>query len=384
MGLARIVIAGNGLAGLSDPTDRLTKPRVPLHYIDPQQHSGGGCGHLDNDFVRLDLVEDFILADGVPRLLPPCDDAGFFHGDSGFGNSDWNWHMDKRKLQPQSRVCFNNMHLVAYNATGRNHMKPTTCKRFQGKTAIITGASRGIGRGIGVRLASEGAYVVINYAKAADERFPGAAEEALRLARETGGDGEIREADVADTASMRDLIRDIASSRGLDILVNNAGICPMLELFEITEEAWDRVHDINLRATFFASQEAARLMIEKKTRGRIVCISSIAAEIGTPTQIHYGPTKGGINALVKAMASVLGPHGITINAVMPGDIATDISREWDEANPEEIQRYIERCPVRRRGTPEDIAAVTAFLASPEAAFVNGSAYLIDGGLTAVM
>ena len=257
-------------------------------------------------------------------------------------------------------------------------------RRFEGKAAVVTGASRGIGRAIAVRLAAEGAYVVINYARQADTRFPGAAEEALRLAREAGGEGEIREADVADTAAMRNLLGEVAASRGLDILVNNAGICPMLELFEITEEAWDRVHGINLRAVFFASQEAARIMIQSGTRGRIVCISSIAAEIGTPTQIHYGPTKGGINALVKAMATVLGPHGITINAVMPGDIATDISREWDEANPEEIERYIQRCPARRRGRPEDIAAVAAFLASPEAEFVNGSAYVVDGGITAVM
>jgi NAD(P)-dependent dehydrogenase (short-subunit alcohol dehydrogenase family) len=257
-------------------------------------------------------------------------------------------------------------------------------ERFQGKTAIVTGASRGIGRAIAVRLASEGAYVVITYAKAADAKYPGAAEAALQLAREAGGDGEIREADVGDTSAMRALIRDVADTRGLDILVNNAGICPMLELFEITEEAWDRVHDINLRAVFFASQEAARAMLGKKTRGRIVCISSIAAEIGTPTQIHYCPTKGGVNALVKAMAAVLGPHGITINAVMPGDIATDISREWDEANPEEIQRYIERCPMRRRGKAEDIAGVVAFLASPEAEFVTGSAYVVDGGITSVM
>lgn len=248
----------------------------------------------------------------------------------------------------------------------------------------MTGASRGIGRAIAVRLASEGAYVVINYANAADAKYPGAAQEALRLAREAGGEGEIREADVADTAEMRAMIRDVAGTRGLDILVNNAGICPMLELFDITEAAWDRVHDINLRAVFFASQEAARVMLEKKVRGRIVCISSIAAEIGTPTQIHYCPTKGGINALVKAMASVLGPHGITINAVMPGDIATDISRDWDEANPEEIQRYVERCPVRRRGKAEDVAAVAAFLASSEAEFVTGSAYVVDGGITSVM
>jgi L-rhamnose 1-dehydrogenase len=257
-------------------------------------------------------------------------------------------------------------------------------RRFDGKTAVITGASRGIGRAIALRLGREGAYVVINYSGAADKRFPGAAEESLRMVQAAGGDGEIRECDVADTAAMQTLLRDVAERRGLDILVNNAGICPMLELFDITEEHWDRVHDINLRATFFASQEAARLMLAKNTKGRIVCISSIAAEIGTPTQIHYCPTKGGVNALVKAMASVLGPHGITINAVMPGDIATDISRDWDEANPEEIQRYIDRCPARRRGTADDVASVAAFLASPEAEFVTGSAYVVDGGITSVM
>ena len=264
-------------------------------------------------------------------------------------------------------------------------MKLPYGRRFEGKTAVVTGASRGIGRASAVKLASEGAYVVINYASDADARYPGAAEEALRLAIEAGGSGETYDADIADTDRVRRMLRDTSTKRGtVDILVNNAGICPMLELFDITEEHWDRVHDINLRGTFFASQEGARIMIANKTRGRIVCISSIAADIGTPTQIHYGPTKGGINALVKAMASVLGPDGITINAVMPGDIATDISREWDEANPEEIARYIQRCPVRRRGRAEDIAEVVAFLASPEASFVNGSFYVADGGLTAVM
>jgi L-rhamnose 1-dehydrogenase len=258
-------------------------------------------------------------------------------------------------------------------------------RRFEGKTAVVTGASRGIGRAIAVRLGSEGAFVVVNYAKAADAKFPGAAEEALRQIQAAGGQCAIYDADVADTDAVRKMLDETARQHGtIDILVNNAGICPMLELFDITEEIWDRVHDINLRAVFFATQEAARIMIANKTRGRIVCISSIAAEIGTPTQIHYCPTKAGVNALVKSIASVLGPHGITINSVMPGDIATDISREWDEANPEEIQRYIERCPVRRRGRAEDIAAVAAFLASPEAEFVNGSCYVSDGGLTSVM
>lgn len=257
--------------------------------------------------------------------------------------------------------------------------------RFAGKIAVVTGASRGIGRATAARLGREGAHVILNYAGTADARYQGAAEEARRLVVQAGGSAEVAETDVADIGAMRRLLRDVAARHGrLDVLVNNAGICPMVELPDITEEIWDRVHDVNLRGTFFATQEAVRLMTAAGTRGRIVCISSIAGELGTPTQIHYCATKAGVNMLVKSMASVVGPAGITINAVAPGDIATDISREWDEANPEEIQRYIERCPVRRRGRADDVAAVVAFLASDEAGFVNGSIYVVDGGITSVM
>jgi NAD(P)-dependent dehydrogenase (short-subunit alcohol dehydrogenase family) len=258
-------------------------------------------------------------------------------------------------------------------------------RRLEGRVAVVTGASRGIGRATAVRLAQDGAHVVINYASAADAKYPGAADEALRLVREAGGDGEIVETDVVDVAALHAMLQAVDARYGrLDILVNNAGICPMVELFDITESVWDRVHAVNLRATFFATQEAVRLMTARGIRGRIICISSIAAEIGTPTQIHYCPTKAGVNMIVKSVASVVGPSGITINAVAPGDIATDISREWDEANPEEIERYVQRCPVRRRGRTEDVAAVVAFLVSDEASFVNGSVYLVDGGLTSVM
>src|SRR5258708_5454295 len=120
-------------------------------------------------------------------------------------------------------------------------------RRFEGKTAVVTGASRGIGRAIAVRLGSEGAFVIMNYAKTADAKFPGAAEEALRQIQAAGGQGAIYDADVADTAAVRKMLDETARAHGtIDILVNNAGICPMLELFDITEEMWDRVHDINL------------------------------------------------------------------------------------------------------------------------------------------
>jgi L-rhamnose 1-dehydrogenase len=262
---------------------------------------------------------------------------------------------------------------------------PNSSNRLNGKVALVTGASRGIGRATAVRLASEGAVVVINHSRAADAKYPGAEQECLRLVREAGGEGSLYEADAADVAAVRRMIRDVGAGFGhLDVLVCNAGICPMVELLDITEELWDRVHDLNLRGVFFAVQEAVRMMLARHTKGRIICISSISGEFGTPTQIHYAPTKAGINMIVKSVASVVGPHGITINAVAPGDIATDISREWDEANPEEIQRYIERCPVRRRGKAEDIANVVAFLALPESEFLTGGVYLADGGITSTL
>lgn len=258
-------------------------------------------------------------------------------------------------------------------------------KRFEGKVALVTGGSRGIGRAICKALAEGGAKVAINYFQGADDRFPGAPQEALSVVQSCGAEGMLVEGDVASSADVTRMVAATIERFGrIDILVNNAGICPMLEFFDITEEQWDRVFAVNMKSVFLCTQAVARTMLDRGIRGRIVCISSVGSLMGTPTQIHYCPTKAGINAFVKSVASVLSPQGITVNAVLPGDVATDISREWDEANPEEIQRYVDRCPVRRRGQPEDIAAVVAFLASDEASFVTGSLYLADGGISAVL
>ncbi len=258
-------------------------------------------------------------------------------------------------------------------------------KSFEGKVALVTGGSRGIGRAICEKLAAGGASVAINFSQKADEKFPGAPEEALSSILRDGVEAILVEGDVADSTAVHRMVDTTLQRFGhIDILVNNAGICPMLDFFDITESVWDRVHAVNLKGVFLCTQAVARHMVDQKIKGRIICISSVGSIIGTPTQIHYCPTKAGINMFVKSLASVLSPLGITVNAVLPGDIATDISREWDEANPDEIQRYINRCPVRRRGQPEDIAAVVSFLASAEAAFVTGSLYLVDGGISAVM
>ena len=181
------------------------------------------------------------------------------------------------------------------------------------------------------------------------------------------------------------MISDVVAQHGaLDILVNNAGICPMVELFDITEELWDRVHRVESarRLLLHAGRRASDARQEDKGADYLheLDFRRVRNANADPLCAHKGRHQHDREIL----AAVLGPHGITINAVAPGDIATDIAREWDEANPEEIQRYIERCPVRRRGRPEDIANVVAFLASPEAEFITGSVYMADGGITSTL
>ena len=246
--------------------------------------------------------------------------------------------------------------------------------RLAGKVAIVTGASRGIGRAVAVRLAQEGARVLVNYAASGP-----AAQEVVEQIRAAGGEAWALRADVGRKDEVDAMVRAVVEQWGrVDILVNNAGICPFSDFLDITEELWDRVQDTNLKGTFLCSQAVARVMVEQGIPGRIISVSSISAVGGGGQQAHYCPTKAGQDLLMKSLAIQLGPHGITCNCVAPGAIETDINRD-DLANPTKRQQVLSRIPLRRLGRPEDIAGPIVFLASDDAAYVTGAFLVVDGG-----
>ncbi|MCY0880129.1 MAG: SDR family NAD(P)-dependent oxidoreductase [Firmicutes bacterium] len=247
--------------------------------------------------------------------------------------------------------------------------------RLDGKVAVVTGASRGIGRAIAIRLAEEGARVVIDH--------PGeeeAAQEVVEAIQDRGGTAIAVAADVADPEAVKRLFQEtVARFETVDILVNNAGICPFVSWFDVTVEIWDRIHHVNLRGAFLCSQAASRIMVDHHHGGRIISLSSISALVGGSFQTAYTPTKAGVKSLMQSLAIVLGPYGITCNSILPGTILTDINRDHyrDQAI---LERDTVRVPLGRLGKPEDIAGVAAFLASDDAAYINGAEILVDGGL----
>lgn len=244
------------------------------------------------------------------------------------------------------------------------------------RTVLVTGSARGIGRATAARFGREGARVVVNYPPG--ERSH--AEETGRLVEEGGGIALLVEADVADPAAVIRMADAVHDGWGpLDVLVNNAGICPFADFFDIDVELWDRVQHVNLRGVFLVTQAMTRAMVDGGRGGRVISVSSISAWVGGSQQVHYCATKAGISSLMKSLAIVLGPHGITCNAVLPGAIATDINRDdWsDEAK---LAYLRSRIPVGRMGGPDDIAGMIWLLSQPEAGYANGAEILVDGGL----
>lgn len=256
--------------------------------------------------------------------------------------------------------------------------------RFKGKVALVTGGSRGIGRGVSEMFAREGAKVIVNYSPEVDSGpFSGAADKLVAALRAAGGEAIACPADVAKSGEVKEMVLFARKKYGrIDILVNNAGICPFMEFLDLTEEVWDRTFAVNLKGTFLCSQAVARVMVEQKIKGRIVCMSSVGAVAGTTFQSHYCPTKAGINLFVKSIATALGPYGITVNAIMPGCILTDLSAPQFKESAEVEKSYIAKVPAGRLGAPEDVAAAVGFLASEEASYINGASLVVDGGLIA--
>jgi L-rhamnose 1-dehydrogenase len=247
------------------------------------------------------------------------------------------------------------------------------------RAALVTGASRGIGRAVAVALGQDGYRVAINYrgeGGAADE----AANEAAGEVRAAGGDPFLVPADMADGTAVRAMVADVLAAFGhLDVVVLNAGICPFTPFFELDEETWDRTHAVNLKGAFLTAQAAARAMVDRGAGGRIIAISSISAHVGGAQQVHYCPTKAGLSAMMRSLAIVLGPHGITCNAVLPGTIVTDANRA-DLAQPGKREAMEGRVPLGRLGEPRDVGDVVKLLAREETRYMNGAEIVVDGGV----
>jgi 3-oxoacyl-[acyl-carrier protein] reductase len=243
---------------------------------------------------------------------------------------------------------------------------------FTDRVAIVTGSSRGIGRGIALRLAKEGAKVVVNY-----RGSEAAAAEVVGQIKADGGEAIAVQADVSQVAEAQRLIDAAKKTYGkIDILVNNAGTTRDTLLVRMSEEDWDIVIDTNLKGTFNCIKAASRQMMRQRY-GRIVNITSVSGIAGNPGQANYASAKAGIIGLTKTVAKELGSRGITCNAVAPGFVLTDLTASLPQ---DLLDLAIERTPLGRMGTVEDMAAAVAYLASDEASFVTGQVLAVDGGL----
>jgi 3-oxoacyl-[acyl-carrier protein] reductase len=241
-----------------------------------------------------------------------------------------------------------------------------------GQVALVTGASRGIGRAIACRLAADGAEVVVNYVSNAT-----AAEETVARIREAGGNATSLQFDVGDAAAVRAAVQNIVDRASrIDILVNNAGLAIDGLLLRLKEDDWERGLRINLTGVFHCTKAAVRSMIRNR-HGRIVNVTSVVAEMGNAGQAAYAAAKAGVIGFTKSLARELSSRGITVNAVAPGFVATDMTAAL---TPEQKAFYENVIPAGRVATPEEVAESVAFLASPAAGYITGHVLRVNGGL----
>lgn len=257
--------------------------------------------------------------------------------------------------------------------------------KLEGKVALVTGSSQGIGQAIAVKLASEGARIVIDY-----RSHPEGAEETLKQVNDIGSkchvskdhapEGYTVKADLGNVEQVRGLVDAAIQHFGkLDILVNNAGMERHAPFWEVTESDYDMVLNVNLKGAFFAAQALVQHLIETKRPGKIINISSVHEDLPFPNFAPYCLSKGGMKMMARDLAVELGPLGITINNVAPGAIETPINTKLLN-DAEKLGALLQNIPLNRLGKSEDVASLVAFLASDEANYITGSTFVVDGGL----
>ncbi|KXG77230.1 3-oxoacyl-[acyl-carrier-protein] reductase FabG [Fervidicola ferrireducens] len=245
---------------------------------------------------------------------------------------------------------------------------------LSGKVCLVTGGSRGIGRSISIKLARLGAKVVLNY-KSNEEL----AKKVVSEIESLNGEAVAYMADVADYEEASRMVEEVYQKFGrIDILVNNAGITRDGLILRMSEKDWDDVINTNLKGMFNTTKNAVKYMVKQRW-GRIINISSVVGLYGNPGQANYAAAKAGVIGFTKSLAKELGSRGITVNAVAPGFIRTDMTAEIIKKNQE--TSIIEKIPLRRLGEPDDVANLVAFLASEESNYITGQIIAIDGGLT---
>jgi len=246
--------------------------------------------------------------------------------------------------------------------------------KLKGKVALITGASRGIGKGIAEVFAEEGADVAVNYVASAES-----AEQVAKWIRDKGRRAITVKGDVAKRADVEAMVEKVWNELGpIDVLVNNAGIETIVPFLELTDEQWTRLVDVNLRGDWLCSQVFCRRVVAAGRKGNIVHIGSIQAAKVLPGRTHYAPTKLGLEALTRNMSAEMTPLGIRVNCVHPGLIDTDMTA-WVMKRPDLLPGILSQISLGRPGEPREIGTVVAFFASEEASYLTGQSIHVDGG-----